>query len=55
MAERWHGLPREAVGGLLLRDLQKHLGTVLWVYLLEQGLGRMDPEVSALLRPAVIL
>lgn len=40
---------------LLLRDLQKHLGTVLWVYLLEQGLGRVDPEVSALLRPAVIL
>lgn len=45
----------ERLWALLLRDLQKHLGTVLWLYLLEQGLGWMDPEVSALLRPAVIL
>ena len=56
--ERWHRLPRGCRASFLeifQSRLDVALGTLLWVSLLEQGLGLMDPEVPASLIHAGIL
>ena len=47
VTEHWHRLPRgSGVSlGICQSHLDKALGTLLWVSLLEQGLEQMDPEV----------
>ena len=58
VTEQWHRLPR-CCGVSSLEISKSHLdtapGTLLWVSLLEQGLGHMDPVVSSNISHAVIL
>ena len=52
VTEPWHRLPRAC--GLSLETFRPQqdmgLGTLLWVSLLEQGLGQMDPEGPSYLK-----
>jgi len=51
VVEQWHRLPT----GCGFSSLETCLGTLLWVSLLEQGLGHMDPEGPPSLSHCAIL
>ena len=55
VTEHWHRLPRgSGVSlGICQSHLDKALGTLLWVSLLEQGLGQRDPEFPSNLSNSV--
>lgn len=55
--EHWHRLPRScgiSSLGIFQSCLDVALGTLLWVFLLEQGLGLRDTEMPSILNCSVI-